>query len=202
MPREAAPIGLGAGNILEDLCFEGVGRGELALGAEEAVEIDFDVGGGGVVEGSEKEGLDGELVAAEGGADAAVGNGRPAAAGGGRAGFGDEDAARDELAGGRQKVESGDGLLGADAVAGDNGSNDREAAAEEAGGARRCPDDGAGDDFAATRFIARRALRTIEAGCCLQAVTRICSKGRLRLSRTGGGFLAGAYSVCVDLNGK
>jgi len=68
---------LGAGNILEDLCFEGVGCGELALGAEEAVEADFDVGGWVVVERSKEEGFDGELAAA-------VGDGGRAAASGSR----------------------------------------------------------------------------------------------------------------------
>src|ERR1700761_1831868 len=95
----AAPIGLRARYIFEDLQLQGSGVGELAFLAHEAVESHFDVSGRVAFKRAEEKRFDRQLVvAAESWPHAAVRDRLPAAAGGGLERLGDINAAWNELA--------------------------------------------------------------------------------------------------------
>ncbi len=154
--REMPPIGAGSRDIREDLGFQRLRVGEVALGTHEMLEQHLDIYRRGRFERTEQEGFDSEFVAVKGGPGTRVGNGLPAAPRRWIYRFGDIHAARNEAIGIRSKVERGDGLARADAVTGDDIARDGKWAAEQT----VCPmnssigevvtNGGARDDFSAT----------------------------------------------------
>src|ERR1051326_3114877 len=89
---QSAEVGLGAGDVVEDLSLEGGGIGEPALVADAAEEFYRDALRGNAGEGGQEKSFDGQVVAVESGAEADVGDGRPIAGDVRVAGAGDIDA--------------------------------------------------------------------------------------------------------------
>ena len=75
--RNSAPKGISAGDVTENLCFEGGGVGEVLLRAEEAAKLELDVLGWCAGERGQQKRFDGEFDALERGPGACVGDGGP-----------------------------------------------------------------------------------------------------------------------------